>query len=167
MDMLRQGNVDKITVKQLIDACHVSRQTFYYYFQDLLDIMEWSIRQQTEQLLAKSLKMKDMCSALQVLIAFTVEQYPLLHKLMHSQRRAQFEDFLTDSLQNYILGLVQFHHRELPVSYADKEAFLQYNACGLAGMLLRSCGKPDLDQKQLAQQVERMLLGELSVTAPQ
>lgn len=47
MDMFRQGNVDKSTVKQLIDACHVSRQTFYYHFQDILDVMEWSIRQQT------------------------------------------------------------------------------------------------------------------------
>lgn len=47
MDMFRQGNVDKITVKQLIDACHVSRQTFYYHFQDILHVMEWSIRQQT------------------------------------------------------------------------------------------------------------------------
>ena len=39
---------------------------------------------------------------------------------------------------------------------------LQYNACGLAGVLLRSYGKPNLDQKRLAQQVKQMLLGELS-----
>lgn len=114
------------------------------------------------QLLAKSLKMNDICSALQVVIAFTAEQYPMLHKLMHSQRRARFEESLTDSPHSYLSGLVQFHHRELPVSYANKEAFLQYNACGLAGVLLRSCVKPNLDQKRLAQQVKQMLLGELS-----
>ena len=32
--MVQLGNIDKITVKALIDACHISRQTFYYHFKD-------------------------------------------------------------------------------------------------------------------------------------
>ena len=39
-DMVRRGNADKITVKALIEECHISRQTFYYHFQDILDVME-------------------------------------------------------------------------------------------------------------------------------
>lgn len=50
LEMIRHGNVDKITVKSLIEECHVSRQTFYYHFQDILDVMEWSIQRETERL---------------------------------------------------------------------------------------------------------------------
>lgn len=32
--LLEHKNVEKITVKELVDACHISRQTFYYHFQD-------------------------------------------------------------------------------------------------------------------------------------
>ena len=35
-----QKNVDKITVKDLVEACGISRQTFYYHFQDIIDVVE-------------------------------------------------------------------------------------------------------------------------------
>ena len=56
-ELVRRSNVDKITVKALIEECHISRQTFYYHFQDINDVMEWSVRRETEQLLRKSLEL--------------------------------------------------------------------------------------------------------------
>ena len=38
----KQKNIDKITVKDLVEACGISRQTFYYHFQDILEVIEWS-----------------------------------------------------------------------------------------------------------------------------
>ena len=42
--MVKEKGVDKITVKDLVENCHISRQTFYYHFQDILDVVEWSAR---------------------------------------------------------------------------------------------------------------------------
>lgn len=39
----KQKNIDKITVKDLVEACGISRQTFYYHFQDILEVIEWSL----------------------------------------------------------------------------------------------------------------------------
>lgn len=150
-------SVDKITVKMLIQECHISRQTFYYHFHDILDVLEWSIRRDTKKLLTKSLEEPDMNSALQVLVAFTVERYPMLQRLMNSQRRYHFEKFLVDSLKDYVLGLVQFHHRKVEVNADDRQAFMDYNAYGLAGVLLARCGDSKLDQDQLTSQLEKML----------
>lgn len=38
--MAKQKGIDKITVKALIDACGISRQTFYYHFQDIMEVVE-------------------------------------------------------------------------------------------------------------------------------
>jgi len=38
--LAKQKSVDKITVKDLVDACNISRQTFYYHFQDILAVLE-------------------------------------------------------------------------------------------------------------------------------
>lgn len=162
MDLLRQGNVDKITVKQLIDVCHISRQTFYYHFQDITDVMEWTIRRQTARLLERGLQLQDMQAALQLLIASSVEQYPLMRKLLQSQRRSHLEAFMVESLRAYLDGLMRFHHQGMAVSQQDKELYLQYSACGLFGALLDNCGKDNFDQKRLAAQLEWMLTGGLS-----
>ena len=38
--LLEHKPVDKITVKELVDACGISRQTFYYHFQDIMEVIE-------------------------------------------------------------------------------------------------------------------------------
>ena len=40
VDMTREKGIDKITVKSLIDACNISRQTFYYHFQNIMEVIE-------------------------------------------------------------------------------------------------------------------------------
>ena len=53
--MVKQKGIDKITVKDLVETCHISRQTFYYHFQDILDVIEWSARQAIQKALDASL----------------------------------------------------------------------------------------------------------------
>ncbi|HCY78991.1 MAG TPA: dihydroxyacetone kinase transcriptional activator DhaS, partial [Clostridiales bacterium] len=39
--MLSVKPIDKITVKDLVEECGVNRQTFYYHFDDVYDLLEW------------------------------------------------------------------------------------------------------------------------------
>ena len=38
--LLCRKPLDKITVKELVDTCGISRQTFYYHFQDIYEVIE-------------------------------------------------------------------------------------------------------------------------------
>lgn len=42
--LVRQRGIDKVTVKAVIEDCGISRQTFYYHFQDIMDVVEWCAR---------------------------------------------------------------------------------------------------------------------------
>ena len=35
-ELLKHKPLDKITVKELVDTCNISRQSFYYHFQDIM-----------------------------------------------------------------------------------------------------------------------------------
>ena len=39
--MMEVKPIDKITVKDLVEICGVNRQTFYYHFDDVYDLLEW------------------------------------------------------------------------------------------------------------------------------
>ena len=39
--MMTVKPIDKITVKDIVDICNVNRQTFYYHFDDVYDLLEW------------------------------------------------------------------------------------------------------------------------------
>lgn len=39
--MMEIKPMDKITIKDLVEICGVNRQTFYYHFEDVYDLLEW------------------------------------------------------------------------------------------------------------------------------
>lgn len=51
MEVSKTKSVDKITVKDLVETCHISRQTFYYHFRDILEVIEWFVQQIFEEVL--------------------------------------------------------------------------------------------------------------------
>lgn len=161
-ELARQGNVDKITVTSLIEECHISRQTFYYHFQDISDVMEWSVRRETELLLRRSLGLPRLRCGLELLIDHTAGQFGLLNRLLCSQRRQRFLQAFTACLRFYLNGLLEHYRPEFAVNQPDQEVFLDYNSHALAGVLLEHCGRRELDRPRLAAQLERILLRQLA-----
>ena len=43
--LLEQRSIEKITVKDIVNECGLNRQTFYYHFYDIYDLMEWMINE--------------------------------------------------------------------------------------------------------------------------
>ncbi len=40
-ELLNKQSIDKLTVKEICQHCYVNRQTFYYYFTDIMDIFKY------------------------------------------------------------------------------------------------------------------------------
>lgn len=40
LEMTDKKGIDKITIKDLVEKCGISRQAFYYHFRDILDVIE-------------------------------------------------------------------------------------------------------------------------------
>ena len=48
---LQKKFLDDITVKELVEACEINRQTFYYHFQDIYDLLRWLLEHETAEAL--------------------------------------------------------------------------------------------------------------------
>lgn len=44
MELVKQKNIDQITVQEAADRCGISRQAFYYHFEDILAVHEWNLK---------------------------------------------------------------------------------------------------------------------------
>ncbi len=159
--MLREKNADKITVKALIEVCGVSRQTFYYHFRNITDVIEYSLRQSIQDMLSRSLASGTPEQALHVFVASTAENYAMIRKLMQSQRREEMEEMFVESVRDYLEQLLHARFPELPLSHADLEITLDFWACGLTGTLLKYCGQDQIDTEQLTSRLIRLLSGQI------
>ena len=157
MQLSREKNVDKITVKDLVERCGISRQTFYYHFQDLLEVIEWSMQQAFQTLLTRSLSSDDPEAVLRDFISASAEADVLLQKLLHSQRREQIEGIMVRSVRTYLQELLRSKGARNNLSYEDTEIALSFCACGIVGLLLEYGGKKNMDREKLACQMRRLL----------
>lgn len=52
--LLCEKKLNKITVQDIADDCGINRQTFYYHFQDIYDLVEWTCIEDTEKVLKEN-----------------------------------------------------------------------------------------------------------------
>lgn len=156
-EMLRNKSIDKITVSSLIEACGVSRQTFYYHFRDLMDVLEWLAQQDAQKLAERSMQAETTHEALHAFLSYAVENHALLRRLLESQRRAQIETILADLVTSYLWEVARHRQLALPEDSAEVEAVIRFSVCGLVGILLTYGDKKDLDQERLIQWMETLL----------
>ena len=51
--MLAVKPIEKIAVKDLVEICGVNRQTFYYHFDDVYDLLEWVFEEDAKKVLPR------------------------------------------------------------------------------------------------------------------
>ena len=86
--LIEKENGNRITVTSLIKACGISRQTFYYHFKDMDDVLEWSAARVTDELVRAGRETADMRSAIEIFADSFSEKYSVLKKLMDSAKRS-------------------------------------------------------------------------------
>ena len=50
--LLLDKHVKKLTVKNIVEECHITRQTFYYHFEDSPDLLNWMLEKGMDHSLA-------------------------------------------------------------------------------------------------------------------
>lgn len=105
--LLSSRKLDKITVKDITEDCGVNRQTFYYYFRDIYDLLEWNFRDATERLLRSGLDHGNWRSGVEAVKEYLQGNRALVWNAYHSISHEAVSDFLKRTLRPYILFTVQ------------------------------------------------------------
>ena len=49
--LLETRTLDKITIRDITDECGLTRNTFYYHFHDVYELMGWFFEQKTNEIM--------------------------------------------------------------------------------------------------------------------
>ena len=161
LELIRRKDADKITVKDLVEVCGISRQTFYYHFKDIVDVVEWAAQQGVQRLVRESLNAATPQEALGVFVDFAVESQPLVQRLLNSQRREAIERIMVDATRTYLADSLRERRGTPALRAGDWKIALDFYAYGMTGLLLENCRQRDLDRQELADQLFRLLSGEM------
>lgn len=159
--LAKDNPVDKITVKNLAEACGISRQTFYYHFQDILNVMEWTVRQMIQTALRNSLCAESPEKSIEEFIRISVENQDLLERMLSSQWRTQIEHIFVDAMHSSLLELIRAKQPDLDVTYQDLNLALNFYTYGTIGVVLEYCKNPGVNIEQISKKLYKILSGRM------
>lgn len=159
--ILQHKKLEDVTIKYLVDACHTSRQTFYYHYQDIMDVLEWGTKMAIEQDLAKSLQAQDSRDAVRIFVFRVLRNKEVTRNLLESKRRDEFLRILINSFHAYLQELFRRKWPNPKLTMGDIDAFLDFYTYGLIGLILKHCDAKEVDEELLVDQICRLLSGEM------
>lgn len=108
-DFMEKKTFDKITVKDILIDCDISRPTFYYHFEDMYDLMKWMFETEAIELLKASEKCVDWDDGLLLVLQYVHKNRKVCLCAYHSVGRDLLRRMLYDSasgiMQKFIANL--------------------------------------------------------------
>jgi AcrR family transcriptional regulator len=165
LEMAKKKPVDKITVTDLVEACDISRQTFYYHFQDLLEVIEWLAQQALEKGLEASLGTSDPREAIRQFFAVVSCGHEIIPKLLQSRKRSYVEGLIVSGVRSYLQALAQRQVLDLGQQPEEREITLEFYTYGISGLIVHHSEGKTMDADLLSHHVCRLVFPEQPASA--
>jgi len=126
MKMLKSKPLENITVTDIVNDCKVSRQAFYYHFDDIYGIVGWIYAQEAEKALSNNYNLDTWQIGYCNLLNWLRENRAVVIHTHVSVRRDYVENFMNRVLFNYILRVVEEQKDALNVKKSQKEFIARF-----------------------------------------
>ncbi len=155
---LSKKTLDKITIKEITDDCGIKRQTFYYHFQDIYDLLEWVFLREGEQIIDK----ENLCDTWQDIylevFRYIEKNRSFVINAYHSVGRESLERFLYQIVFDLIIKFLDAMEGSEKIALEDKRFICDFYKFGLVGIVLEWIGKGmKEDPKVLSERLNRLL----------
>lgn len=134
--LMAEKPLDKITVVDLVEECGVNRQTFYYHFQDIYDLVEWIFLQEAAIALGGNKTYDTWQQGFFQLFEYAKENRHLVLNTFNSVSREQLERYLYEVTYDLLIGVVEEQAQGMPVRDEDKKFIADFYKYAFVGLML-------------------------------
>lgn len=91
--LLDERPLHQITIRDIVDECGVNRNTFYYYYRDLPQLMESIVNEAADQVIGQYPSLESADSCLKAACGFAVRHKRAVLHIYHSVNRDLYEHY--------------------------------------------------------------------------
>mgnify|MGYP000558918361 CR=1 FL=1 len=145
-DIMRQTPFEKITVSDITNRCQLNRQTFYYHFQDIPDLICYMIEQGSKELLENCLAQPTLEDKIRYLLSVALNAHPLIQRTISTSYQSELEPLLLEQFYSFFDQLTNESASSSLVSdsltASQRKLLLRYHSLAFLG-LVRTWSKDD------------------------
>ncbi|MDO4276970.1 MAG: TetR/AcrR family transcriptional regulator C-terminal domain-containing protein [Eubacteriales bacterium] len=136
MELLNEKPLAKITVKDIVERCGVNRNTFYYHFRDIPDVVEFAMKRELDKIINSKMEVDSVAECLELVADLVKSNQKAMLHIYRSVQRESFVRYL-DKISLYIITeYFDKKVKDLNLSEEDKFLVIKLYKCVFVGALL-------------------------------
>lgn len=133
--MMEVKPIAKITVKDLVEICNVNRQTFYYHFDDVYDLMEWVFEEDANRVLPKEVLYERWQEDVMVFFQYLYDNSSFALNIYNSGSRLYMLRFLKGRLESCIRSFADIVSEGMNIDKQDYDFVIEFYSNGIIGLI--------------------------------
>ncbi len=153
----KKTGMDKVTINAIVSECKISRQAFYYYFQDIVDVARYVMRERLRLTFNAGEEEENPQKASRIFAEDVVSQFPVISIALNSKFRGEMELLLIAELKEFFFAVFTRRNCGRDLSRKQLEFQSDFLACGMAAYAMEHCGEPNFDSEEFSKMLWEML----------
>lgn len=134
--MMERSSLDKITVKDLVADCGVNRQTFYYHFQDIYDLLDWIYKREALDSISNYRTYDTWQQGFLKIFQYVLDNKKFCMSTFRSMGRDHLDLFLHQTVFGLLLAVIEEVSADMQVSVEDKNFIANFYTYAFIGIML-------------------------------
>lgn len=136
LKLLEERPLREITVKDIVQACGVNRNSFYYHFKDIPALLEEIITEYAGQIIKAQGPALSLADCLETACRFAQENRQAVLHINQSAHRDLFERCLMDVCRKVVQDFAAAAIGNVPIAREDREVLIRFYQCECFGQIV-------------------------------
>ena len=136
IELLDERPLNKITVKDIVEACGINRNSFYYHYEGLPALLDEIIAGNLRQVMESHPTVSSLEEGFDAVVESVRNRRRAVLHIYNSMSRDVFERYLMDVCQYVVTAYVGAVLADRPMEAADREAVIRYHKCVCFGLVI-------------------------------
>lgn len=161
-ELLQTKEFADVSVGDIANHCHISRNTFYYHFKDKYDVISWIFYSEITPIIGESQSMDNWGDALLALCRYLQENRTFYIKVLHIQGQNSFSECLMEFYVNLTQNLLLNARGDQFLTPEQIRTISRFYAFGLTGVVSNwAKNGMEADPEPVVHMLEDLLSGEI------
>ena len=134
--LLNEKPLSQITIRDIVLDCGVNRNTFYYYFQDLPQLVEEIVNEEADRMIREHPAIGSVEECLSAIIGFALENRKAVLHIYRSVNRDIFEQYQWRVCEHAVTVYVDGALAGKSVSEENRRLVIDYLKCVCFGLVI-------------------------------
>ena len=165
VDMLNEMPMNKITVKELAERCDINRNTFYYHYADVYELLSELFHTELEKVIEEYNDTLSWEEGFIMAADFAIENKKAVNHIYYSMQREELVDYVYNVAGNIMNNYVRRISRDIDSCEYDRVLISSFYQCALTEMVLRwiSSGMKE-DPKEIVGRIGKLFDGNIELS---